>query len=157
MKQKGLSLGNQTGSFMNHLMSHNSTEHITGEGATILHWTDRHAFTVQSVSEDKKTVIIQRCDAKRVDKNGMSESQEYDYSRHTKETKKLVYKYGAWREIITRVVFVNYDELTPKQRQECFDNNAELKLIPGKTKMTFKYEKVSILWGERREYYDYSF
>lgn len=46
--------------------------------------------------------------------------------------------------------------MSPKEKQECFNKNAELKLIPGKTKKVYSYDKISILWGVRREYYDYS-
>lgn len=48
-----------------------------GMGATELMWSDRHAYTVIWVSESGKTVRVQSDHAKRVDSNGMSESQRY--------------------------------------------------------------------------------
>lgn len=51
-----------------------------GDGATYGCWTDRHAGTVIKVSKSGKTVWVQADHAKRVDKNGMSEMQTYEYS-----------------------------------------------------------------------------
>lgn len=48
-----------------------------GMGATHIMWTDRHAYTVISVSLSGKKCIVQRDKAKRTDNNGMSESQGY--------------------------------------------------------------------------------
>lgn len=53
-----------------------------GDGATILMWSDRHAATIVEVPSPK-TVIVQQDDAKRIDGNGISESQEYEYTRNT--------------------------------------------------------------------------
>ena len=49
-----------------------------GEGATLLMWTDRHACTVYEA--DEKHLLIREDHVDRVDKNGMSESQEYVYT-----------------------------------------------------------------------------
>lgn len=51
-----------------------------GDGATYGCWTDRHAGTVIDVSKNGKTVCVREDRAARVDKNGMSEMQEYEYS-----------------------------------------------------------------------------
>ena len=51
-----------------------------GGGATIQHWTDRTACTVIKISKSGKTVWMQEDHAKRVDNNGMSDQQEYEYS-----------------------------------------------------------------------------
>jgi len=53
-----------------------------GMGATIQHYSDRSACTIIHVSPSKKTIILQRDNATRIDNNGMSESQEYVYSRN---------------------------------------------------------------------------
>jgi hypothetical protein len=58
-------------------------ENITpkvGMGATIVHWTDRTACTIISISTSGREVRVQQDHAKRVDKNGMSECQNYEYS-----------------------------------------------------------------------------
>lgn len=51
-----------------------------GMGATICHWTDRTACTIISVSTSGREVRVQYDHAKRIDKNGMSECQDYEYS-----------------------------------------------------------------------------
>lgn len=50
-----------------------------GMGATILMWTDRHAGTIGWVSASGAKIVVQEDKATRVDKNGMSDSQEYAY------------------------------------------------------------------------------
>ena len=51
-----------------------------GMGATIQHWSDRTACTVIRVYYNGKRVLLQKDLAKRIDANGMSESQQYDYT-----------------------------------------------------------------------------
>ncbi len=51
-----------------------------GAGATITMYTDSHATTIVEVSKSGKRILVQRDHAKRTDTNGMSESQEYEYS-----------------------------------------------------------------------------
>lgn len=82
-----LKLGTETGSVINHLMT--CGEQIAPEinmGVTICMWSDRHTATILEVKKTKKGVIkeivIQRDIEKRTDTNGMSESQEYEYTRN---------------------------------------------------------------------------
>ena len=51
-------------------------------GVTFLHWTDRSPGTIQRVWEEKGLTHIEVTgdDARRVDSNGMSESQTYEYT-----------------------------------------------------------------------------
>lgn len=51
-------------------------------GATVLGYTDRKAATITLVSNKGKFIQIQLDTAKRIDTNGMSEMQEYEYSRN---------------------------------------------------------------------------
>lgn len=51
-----------------------------GMGATIGHWTDRTACTIIGVSASGREVRVREDNAKRIDKNGMSECQDYEYS-----------------------------------------------------------------------------
>ena len=79
-----LTLGTQTGSLINHVYSrYNSFTPEVGMGATMLGWTDRHAATIVEVSADGKKVGIVQDKATRIDNNGMSEMQEYDFERGT--------------------------------------------------------------------------
>ena len=79
-----MKLGTQTGSPSNHLMSRavvGEPEVKVGMGVTFLSWTDRNPGTIFRVMKVGKATIIE-CrddDYKRIDKNGMSESQEYEY------------------------------------------------------------------------------
>jgi len=122
-----MKLGKETNSFFNHLMANSMSVPKVGEGATILHWTDRTAYFVNSVSEDGKTVEIERAKAIRVDNNGMSEVQDYKYERNPNfQPETIKFRYGKWRKVCK------------------FD---------GKT----TYSPISIVFGEMKEYYDYSF
>lgn len=71
------------GNLMNRIEeSGRQPEPYVGQGATILHFSDREAGTVIKVAAAKgnATVITVQTDkATRIDANGMSESQEYRY------------------------------------------------------------------------------
>lgn len=54
-----------------------------GEGATISFYSDRKAGTVIAVSPSGKHITIQLDDAVRIDNNGMSESQTYEFTPNT--------------------------------------------------------------------------
>ena len=125
-----MKLGSETGSLMNHLYSRGENpEPEVGMGATILGWTDRHAGTV--IAYDGKVVTIQRDICIRVDKNGMSEDQAYQYKPnpdgridHFKRDRK-----GAWR-------------LCERKANG---------------RWAFIDIRYSLMLGHREEYYDYSF
>lgn len=71
--------GTETGSLMNHIYSRcTNPEPQVGMGATVLMWTDRHAATIIRVT--RCTITVQEDIATRVDGNGMSESQAYEYT-----------------------------------------------------------------------------
>jgi hypothetical protein len=72
--------GKDTGSLVNHLYSRSAPRTpVVGEGATILGWTDRHAGTVIEVRADG-SFVVQEDTVQRVDSNGMSEMQTYEYT-----------------------------------------------------------------------------
>lgn len=50
-----------------------------GMGATEVLWTDSHAYTVQKVISPKR-VIVTRDKVRRIDSNGFSDFQEYEYT-----------------------------------------------------------------------------
>lgn len=102
-----LKLGTQTGSVFNHIMSMGDNIPEVGKGATELLWTDRHAYFVLWVSDDKKECIIERANAIRTDDLGMSDSQDYRYERYEEGTVKafrIRYTYGKWRNKETKGV-----------------------------------------------------
>jgi hypothetical protein len=69
------------GSWNNHLYA-DAEQPVpeVGMGATLVMWTDRKPATVIRISASGKTFWIQEDDAKRVDKNGMSDAQVYEYT-----------------------------------------------------------------------------
>jgi hypothetical protein len=82
----------------------------------------------------------------------------YDY------TETVVFRYGAWYKASNNIVFtkdilniLNTRPLTEVENAELFDENAELKIVEGKTKYKMEYSKINILFGKKEEYYDYSF
>lgn len=76
-----MKLGQQTGSFVNHLMSQSKpVKPEIGMGATFLSWTDRNPGTVVSYDPKKKIVGITYDNAVRTDNYGMSEYQEYEFT-----------------------------------------------------------------------------
>lgn len=101
-----LKAGTETGSLVNHVLSGSGTAPKVGDGATILMWTDRHAGTVVKVSPSGKTVTVREDTATRIDSNGMSESQVYEYKPNAlgKEWKFRLTKRG-WRSGSTGVLF----------------------------------------------------
>lgn len=80
-----MKLGRDTGSVTNWIQSNGvkgQPTPVVGMGVTFLHWTDRSAGTIVGVQKiwGKVYITCQGDHAKRIDKNGMSESQEYEYS-----------------------------------------------------------------------------
>lgn len=72
-----------------------------GMGCTILMYKDRHAATVVEINKSGKRIVIQYDKATRTDKNGMSETQYYDYERDPSAAK-LIFrrtKDNRWKEL----------------------------------------------------------
>lgn len=127
-----LKFGSQTGSFVNHMVStmESKTPEI-GDGVTFLYWSDRDAGTVVSFDQKRNIVGVTRDIAKRVDTNGMSEDQEYEFTQDPNATVKFFKKLktGDW----VGVVF-----------------NQE-------TKRWNQYGTGTIVIGKRDKYHDFSF
>jgi len=133
-----LKLGTQTGNVFNHLDSRavrGEPEPYVGMGATVLHWTDRSACTIIKIEVIRGTSYITTQDdnATRMDKNGMSESQDYEYSPNTNGCVRVFKKHpksGFWKFCV-----LNPDTGRYVQQK----HGSGLKI------------------GVREEYYDYSF
>ena len=112
-----------------------------GDGATMLLWSDRHAATVVAVRYFKtgtrkgqvKEVDVQRDKATRVDTNGMSESQEYEYQPQP-DAPVRTYRADAKGRL---------RELVPEER---LPNHGP-----------WRMGTAGLLVGARREYHDFSF
>lgn len=163
--------GKTTGSLFNHLMGNNATLPEVGKGATILHWTDRSAYEVVEVSENRMECIIQRYNPERVDGLGMSDSQSYKYEKLAEEKMHLVWRQGAWRVKSSEIVFTkefiaahpehewSLDKaLTEEQRSEIYQGQAyPQKVVAGITREKKVFHKVNVIFGTKQEHYDYSF
>lgn len=169
MRQKSIA-GDTTGSFVNYLMGNNSTKPEVGKGATLLMWTDRHAYEVMEVLNDGKRVRLRQYDAERTDDNGMSDSQSYKYEKLNETDEFYVWRYSAWyREVecirLTKEYNEQYKilkesassrEAFDQMYQPLLDEHGDLKVVEGKTEKYKKYSKVNIIFGVKDEYYDYT-
>jgi hypothetical protein len=70
-----------------------------GMGATEICYSDRHPYTIIEVTNDKH-IVVQEDNYKRIDSNGMSEMQEYEYyaNPHGKTHKLRLNKHEQWVE-----------------------------------------------------------
>jgi hypothetical protein len=69
-----------TGSLMNNIAANSKyPDPVVGMGATRLSWTDRDPFTIVEVI-DARTIVVQEDEARRIDRNGMSECQTYEFT-----------------------------------------------------------------------------
>lgn len=125
-----MKLGRDTGSLNNHIASRIINQPEIGMGATLLGWSDRKAATVIELFKKGKYnyVVVQQDNATRTDKNGMSDSQHYDYTPNLEGSKTTfrILENGFQK------VYVNH-------------NNRFVNTSGG------------VMFGERDEYYDYSF
>jgi len=177
MEQQTMKPGIETGSFINMMMSRNRSLPEVGKGATLLSWTDRHAYEVMSVSPDGKRVVIQQYIPERIDQNGMSmsECQDYKYEKLNGHNEVVVWRNGAWRSEVIRVEFCKdyyaeferrqalcetseqHDALYEEMIKPLLSENSNFRLVDGKTCLKKQYSKVNVLWGVKDEYYDYTF
>jgi hypothetical protein len=69
-----------------------------GMGATELMHSDREPYTIVEIKSANR-ILVQRDDYKRIDNNGMSESQQYEYTPNQKASKVelIKTKYG-WKQ-----------------------------------------------------------
>lgn len=74
---------------------------LVGMGATEYCWSDRHAYEIISV-KDERHITVRQYTAKRTDNNGMSECQDYEFiSNPNGATCDLfLTSKGEWRERI---------------------------------------------------------
>lgn len=128
MRHTAMKLNAETSSLVNHIMSNNSTRPEVGKGATILRWTDRQAYEVVNVSKDGKEVVLQRYSPRRADDRGMTDAQEYIYDTLIESYLTLRFRYGRW--------YAKYG-----------GDDGEKPV----------YDRIHVIFGEKMEYYDFSF
>lgn len=160
MKRQTVKLNGNTGSLVNYIYGNNATAPEVGKGATIMHFTDRSAVEVIEVSADGKTVILENLKATRVDKNGMSDNQEYSFEP-TGYRWPIVWRNGAWRREITQIFLTDEAAALPFEqlRDILYENGSYLptKVVEGLSYVKKSYPKISIVFGFKQAYHDFSF
>lgn len=172
------------GGFINQMMGNNKTYPIVGKGATELMYSDRHAWEVIDTSEDHSRCTIQAYDPERIDNLGMSDSQSYKYEKLTEEKRNLVWRSkqgGCWcvhtkevriipkiRKELEQITYWTYEAMTEKYGKKIADHVFRkddedgtyykgLRLVDGITKEYDNYQPISIIFGLKEKYYDFSF
>tara|TARA_R110001592_G_scaffold337415_1_gene624007 strand:+ start:355 stop:912 length:558 start_codon:yes stop_codon:yes gene_type:complete len=172
------------GGFINQMMGNNQTYPIVGKGATELMYSDRHAWEVISVSDDHSRCTIQAYDPERIDNLGMSDSQSYKYEKLTEEKRNLVWRKkqgGTWcshgkeiriipkiRKQLEQHNYWSYDAMIEVYGKKIADHVFRkddpdgtyykgLRLVDGITKEYDNYHPISIIFGIKEKYYDFSF
>lgn len=74
-----------------------------GMGVTEMMWSDRAPYEITEVI-DERHLRIRKLDWTRIDNNGFSESQEYEYSTNENNLEIMIFKtkQGQWRERLGR-------------------------------------------------------
>lgn len=125
-----------------------------GTPCTVYHWSDRTPYEVVKVI-DQKHIFIRQLDAKRIDKNGMSDSQNYEYRSNEKNpTTELELTKWGWKQVI-RFNKDLYNKFMKIQGYVLWEKSIVDKIRQGKE--VKRTEKISISFGKAEEYYDYSF
>lgn len=102
-----MQLGTQTASLTNHLLARatiGQPDPTLGMGATLLGWTDRYAATITGIVVNGgkiKQIEVKRDRATRIDKNGLSECQDYTFEIDHSAAPYFFRqnKRGAWEQI----------------------------------------------------------
>lgn len=134
-----------------------------GTGVTEMCYSDRHAYEVVKVIDDKH-LLIRRCDVKRIDNNGESECQDYEYTVKPYEETFIdedllndTYRMNMIRWHQPKL----YDKIINSKIGDKIGDNNHLLV---KTKYgwrerysTGKYNVNKFAVGIKEEYFDYSF
>ena len=94
-----MKLGTETSSLVNHIYSNQQAKTPeVGMGATVLLWSDRHAYTITRVSPSGKTFWMTQDIATRTEE-GMTDAQDYTYEQdmNAEEEKVTLRRDGKWK------------------------------------------------------------
>lgn len=123
-----------------------------GDGVTEYLWSDRHAYEVVAV-ESQEHIFIRRYDVKRIDKNGMSEVQDYEFISNEKNPIiEIVKRNNGWNKVSR----VNKQMLLERARNYVENHNGVANStlsMETRIEVEFKYIKCmcGVKWTEARE------
>lgn len=142
-----------------------------GTGVTEYYYSDRKPFEVIEVITQQH-IIIRELDSKRIDNNGMSDAQSYEYISNEKNPKyELVLRNGIWFKVyeINKNTWLARAEQMVKENsfKTCDAAYRYIKAMAGLTdkqyekvelgKSVKKYIKMNISIGFANKYHDYTF
>jgi hypothetical protein len=158
------------GSFINQMMGNNTSLPEVGKGATLLHYSDRTCYEVLEVSEDRLTARLEALDAEWDKSLGGGEGHQNWILKPTGNFCTVVWRNNAWRIKRTEITFTKaFKEehkdaisfarlLTEKQRIAVYQGKVRpVNVVEGITERKTVYHKISILFGVKDYYYDWSF
>ena len=164
------------GGFFNQIMGNNITVPVVGEGATILHYSDRSAYEVISVDEDSASCVIRAMDCKYVG-SGIGD-EKYEYSSNPDGITSTVTwsdKKQCWGQVSKSIEIIKslqkrlfnehgyeWTKFLPVPYDELVDGgwlgvHTRYKLVKGVTKEYTNFYPISIIFGVMEKYRDPSF
>lgn len=162
-----------SGSLVNWLMANNSSEPEVGKGATVMSYTDRHAFEVVEVSPDKRRVKLEHLSARWDPSQPGGMGHQNWILEPTGIYTTVVWRNhrggGAWYTEIEEVCFTDQwikdhpscalaTTLTEEQRKQVYgDDIRPQNVVEGITRKRKRYSMLRILFGRKDYYYDWSF
>ena len=165
------------GGFVNQMMGNNATSPEVGKGATILMYSDRHAYEVIEVSNGGNACVIRAMDCKFVGQCYGDEQYTYS-SNESNHTYNLEWneKKGQWGKVWESVEIIKslakklenqygfgWMEFLPVPYRSLISDdtsngmNTQLLLVDGVTKKYKNFSKVSVIFGVMEEYCDPTF
>lgn len=142
-----------------------------GTGVTEYSWSDRHPYEVIEVI-DQKHIIIRALNYRRIDDNGMSDAQSYEYISNENNIKyELVLRNNVWYKVI-EYTKDRWLERAKEDFEKGYFKSIEgayryFRAMAGLTdkqyekieqgKIVKKYVKMNISIGVIDAYYDYTF
>lgn len=125
-----------------------------GEYATEYLYSDRHAYEITKVVDDKH-FFIRRLIAERIDNNGFSETQDYEYKHdpNAVDEEIEITKYGFKR--VYRYDLDLYNAILKRDKYVLWASDIVEAVKQGKK--VKRSSKINLSIGVADEYYDFSF
>lgn len=131
-----------------------------GTGMTEYYWSDRHAYEVVEV-KDQKHVSVREYDHKHIGDGCMDNNWEL-ISNENKPVKALTKRgnYWYWTTVITDAILENLESEDAEKRlmTQLFmaHNNVDAETLKAKKKVT-RYSRANVSFGVADYHYDYEF